>query len=34
MMQVHTPDERIAVVDLERMVGVTLELVELARNGT
>jgi tripeptide aminopeptidase len=31
MMQVHTPDERIAVADLERMVGVTLELVELAR---
>jgi tripeptide aminopeptidase len=32
MMQVHTPDERIAVEDLERMLGVTLELVELARN--
>jgi tripeptide aminopeptidase len=32
MMQVHTPDERIAVSDLERMLGVTLELVELARN--
>jgi tripeptide aminopeptidase len=31
MMHVHTPDERIAVADLERMVGVTLELVELAR---
>ena len=31
MMQVHTPEERIAVADLERMVGVTLELVELAR---
>jgi di/tripeptidase len=29
---VHTPDERIAVGDLERMVGVTLELVELARS--
>jgi tripeptide aminopeptidase len=32
MTDVHTPDERIAVADLERMVGVTLELVELARN--
>ena len=32
MMQVHTPDERIAVQDLERMLGVTLELVELARH--
>jgi tripeptide aminopeptidase len=32
MQQVHTPDEHIAVADLERMVGVTLELVELARN--
>jgi tripeptide aminopeptidase len=32
MMQVHTPDERIAVSDLERMLAVTLELVELARN--
>ncbi|HEY3071122.1 MAG TPA: M20/M25/M40 family metallo-hydrolase [Gaiellaceae bacterium] len=32
MMQVHTPDERIAVSDLERMLGVTLELVELARH--
>jgi tripeptide aminopeptidase len=32
MTDVHTPDERIAVTDLERMVGVTLELVELARN--
>jgi tripeptide aminopeptidase len=31
MQQVHTPDEHIAVADLERMVGVTLELVELAR---
>ena len=30
-MQVHTPDEHIAVADLERMVAVTLELVELAR---
>jgi tripeptide aminopeptidase len=33
MQQVHTPDEHIAVEDLERMVGVTLELVELARQG-
>jgi tripeptide aminopeptidase len=32
MQQVHTPDEHIAVADLERMVGVTLELVELARH--
>ena len=32
MMHVHTPDERIAVADLERMVGVTLELVEVARH--
>jgi tripeptide aminopeptidase len=32
MQHVHTPDERIAVADLERMVGVTLELVELARH--
>jgi tripeptide aminopeptidase len=32
MTDVHTPDERIAVADLERMVGVTLELVELARH--
>jgi tripeptide aminopeptidase len=31
MQQVHTPDEHIAVADLERMVGVTLELIELAR---
>jgi tripeptide aminopeptidase len=32
MQHVHTPEELIAVADLERMVGVTLELVELARN--
>ena len=32
MTDVHTPDERIAVADLERMVGVTLELIELARH--
>jgi tripeptide aminopeptidase len=32
MTDVHTPDERIAVADLELMVGVTLELIELARH--
>ena len=32
MTAVHTPEERIAVADLERMLGVTLELVELARH--
>jgi len=32
MQQVHTPEEHIAVADLERMVAVTLELVELARH--
>jgi tripeptide aminopeptidase len=32
MTDVHTPDERIAVADLERMVAVTLELVDLARS--
>jgi tripeptide aminopeptidase len=31
MMDIHTPDERIAVADLEAMVGVTLALVEAAR---
>jgi tripeptide aminopeptidase len=31
MTDIHTPDERIAVVDLEAMVGVTLALVEAAR---
>jgi tripeptide aminopeptidase len=31
MTDVHTPDERIAVADLERMVAVTLELVDGAR---
>jgi tripeptide aminopeptidase len=31
MQQVHTPDEHIAVADLERMVAVTLELIDLAR---
>jgi tripeptide aminopeptidase len=32
MAAVHTPDEHIAVADLERMLGVTLELVEVARH--
>jgi tripeptide aminopeptidase len=31
MMEIHTPDEHIAVTDLERMVEVTLELVDVAR---
>jgi tripeptide aminopeptidase len=31
MQDIHTPDERIAVEDLERMVDVTLALVEVAR---
>jgi tripeptide aminopeptidase len=34
MMEIHTPDEHIAVADLERMVDVTLALVEIARDGT
>ncbi len=33
MAQIHTPDEHIAVEDLERMVDVTLGLVEAARDG-
>jgi tripeptide aminopeptidase len=33
MADIHTPDERIAVDDLERMVDVTLALVDVARNG-
>jgi tripeptide aminopeptidase len=32
MTDIHTPDERIAVADLERMVDVTLALVESARD--
>lgn len=32
MIDIHTPDERIAVDDLERMVDVTLGLVEAARS--
>ena len=31
MAEIHTPDEHIAVADLERMVDVTLALVETAR---
>jgi len=31
MMEIHTPDEHIAVADLEGMVEVTLALVEAAR---
>jgi tripeptide aminopeptidase len=33
MTAIHTPDEHIAVADLEGMVEVTLALVELARDG-
>jgi tripeptide aminopeptidase len=33
MAAIHTPDEHIAVADLERMVDVTLALVDLARDG-
>ena len=32
MMEIHTPDEHIAVADLERMVDVTLALVDVARD--
>jgi di/tripeptidase len=32
MVDIHSPDERIAVADLEGMVEVTLALVEEARN--
>jgi tripeptide aminopeptidase len=31
MQDIHTPDERIAVADLEHMVGVTLAIVDVAR---
>ena len=31
MMEIHTPDEHIAVADLERMVDVTLALLDVAR---
>ena len=33
MTDIHTPDERIAVADLEAMVDVTLALVDAARDG-
>ncbi len=33
MMEIHTPDEHIAVADLETMVDVTLALVDVARDG-
>jgi tripeptide aminopeptidase len=33
MVAIHTPDEHIAVADLERMVDVTLALVDVARDG-
>jgi tripeptide aminopeptidase len=33
MTEIHTPDEHIAVADLERMVEVTLALVDVARDG-
>jgi tripeptide aminopeptidase len=33
MQDIHTPDERIAVADLEAMVDVTLALVDVARDG-
>jgi di/tripeptidase len=32
MTDIHTPDERISVADLELMVDVTLALVEVARS--
>jgi di/tripeptidase len=31
MAEIHTPDEHVAVADLERMVSFTLALVEEAR---
>ena len=34
MIDVHTPDERIAVESLERMVDVTLALVDAAREAS
>ena len=34
MAAIHTPDEHIAVTDLERMVDVTLALVDVARDAT
>jgi hypothetical protein len=32
MSEIHTPDESIAVADIDAMVGVTLALVDAARN--
>ena len=32
MTDIHTPDERIAIADLERMVDVTLSIVQTARS--
>jgi tripeptide aminopeptidase len=34
MMEIHTPDEHIAVADLEAMVDVTLALIDVAREAT
>ena len=34
MMEIHTPDEHIAVADLEGMVDVTLALIDVAREAT
>jgi di/tripeptidase len=34
MIDIHTPDERIAVADLEAMVDVTVALIEQAREVT
>ena len=34
MVAIHTPDEHIAVADLERMIDVTLALVEVASTTT
>ena len=34
MAEIHTPDEHIAVADLERMVDVTLALVDVARHAS
>ena len=34
MMEIHTPDEHIAVADLEGMVAVTLALIDAAREAT
>ena len=34
MTDIHTPDEHIAVADLEAMVDVTLSLLDVARSGS